>query len=215
MVANLKNTCYLEMCKHSVNIPLKIDNNNTITPAEKGKYTYLGMLFIPTNDVGDIIEANLKQRSFNIKKYFDWLAIHNNSPIRIKLQILDSCMFSAYLYGIETWWKIDKYAETILTQERKMLKIILGVKKGTSNDLIYIKLKQPDIISRTKDLQYKFNQKICTTQIEDAVVANAYAMCKELPVYKYYNQLSSDNQKVNKSNRITNVKNSNSSMFLR
>ena len=43
-------------------------------------------------------------------------------------------MFSAYLYGAETWWKIDKYAETILTQERKILKIILGVKE-TSNDL--------------------------------------------------------------------------------
>ena len=85
MVANLRKTCYLEMCKHPVNIPLKIDDNNTITPAEKGKYTYLGMLFIPTNDVGDIIEENLKQRSFNIKKYFDWLAINNNSPIRIKL----------------------------------------------------------------------------------------------------------------------------------
>ena len=124
-------------------------------------------------------------------------------------------MFPAYLYGAETWWKIDKYAETILIQERKLLKRILGVKKGTPNDLLYIELKRPDIISRIKDLQYKFNQKICTTSIEDAVVAQAYNMCKDLPVYQYYNQLHADNQKANKSKRITNVKNSYSSMYLR
>ena len=44
----------------------------------------------------------------------------------------------------------------ILIKERKMLKRILGVKQGTSNDLIYIELERPDIISRIKDLQYKF-----------------------------------------------------------
>ena len=46
------------------------------------------------------------------------------------VQVLHSCMFSAYLYGAGTWGKIDKYAETILIQERKLLKRILGVKKG-------------------------------------------------------------------------------------
>ena len=59
-------------------------------------------------------------------------------------------MFSAYLYGAETWWKIDDVAESILVQVRKVLKRILGVKKGTSNDLIYIELDRTDIISRIK-----------------------------------------------------------------
>ena len=71
MVANLKKTFYMEMCKNPVNIPLKIDDNNTINPIENGKYTYLGMLFIPANDVNDIIETNSKQSSFHIKKYFE------------------------------------------------------------------------------------------------------------------------------------------------
>ena len=100
-------------------------------------------------------------------------------------------------------------------QERKLLKRILGVKKGTPNDLIYIELKRTDIISRIKDLQYKFNQKIYTTSVEDAVVAHAYNMCKHLPLFKYYNHLCADNQKANKSNRKTNVDNSPLSMHLR
>ena len=124
-------------------------------------------------------------------------------------------MFPAYLYGAETWWKIDNVKETILGQERKLLKRILGVKHGTTNELVYIELNRSDIISKIKDLQYNFNQKISKTSVEDAIAAQAYNMCKDLPIYRYYNDLCAENQKLNKSNRITNVRNSNASMCLR
>ena len=137
-------------------------------------YIYMGMLFIPTNNITEIIEANLKHRSFHIKKYFGWVEIDEVVPITINLQVLDSCMFSAYLHGAETWWKIDDVAESILVQERKVLKRILGVKKGASNDLIYIELDRPDIISRIKDLHHKFSKKVITTSSEDAIVAHAH-----------------------------------------
>ena len=150
MVANLEKTFYLELRKNTENVPLIIDNDTTIHPAKDGKYIYLGMLFIPTNNITEIIEANLTHRSFHIKKYFDWVEINETVSITIKLQVLDSCMFSAYLYGAETWWKIDDVAESILVQQRKVLKIIIGVKKGTSNDLIYIELDRTDIISRIR-----------------------------------------------------------------
>ena len=215
MVANLKKTYYMHLCKQSINIPLEINDNQTIHPAKDGKYTYLGMLFTPTNDITEIIEANLKSRSFHIKKYFEWIDVNEHTPIKIKLQVLDACMLSAYLYGAETWWKIDNLAETILIQERKLLKRILGVKKGTSNELIYIELNRPDIISKIKDLQYNFNQKVSKTSSEDAIVADAYNMCKELPIYGYYNSLRADNQKCNKFDRITSVRNSNATMCLR
>ena len=152
---------------------------------------------------------------FHIKKYFDWSDINQQTPIKIKLQVLDACMFSAYLYGSETWWKIDDVAESILSQERKLLKRILGVKSGTTNELIYLELNRPDIISKIKDFQYNFNQKVSKTSFEDAIVAHAYNMCKELPIYGYYNSLRSDNQKCNKTDRITSVRNSNASMCIR
>ena len=94
------------------------------------------MLFVPTNSIVELIEANLKQRTFQIKKYLDWIEVNESIPITIKLQVLDACFFTAYLYGAETLWKIDDVSETILTKERKLLKRILGVKTGTSNDLI-------------------------------------------------------------------------------
>ena len=69
MVANLKKTFYMEMCKHPVKIPLIIDDDITINPAENGKYTYLGMLFIPTNDVGDILRQ-IKAKIIPYKEIF-------------------------------------------------------------------------------------------------------------------------------------------------
>ena len=79
----------------NTNISLVIDEHTTTEPAENGKYIYLGMLLVPTNDVTELIKANLKYRSFNIKKYFDWLEVNENTPIKIKLQVLDACMFTA------------------------------------------------------------------------------------------------------------------------
>ena len=130
MVANLEKRFYLELRKNTENVPLIIDNDITIHPAKDGKYIYLGMLFIPANNIAEIIEVNLKHRSFHIKKYFNWVEINEAVPITIKLQVLDSCMFSAYLYGAETWWKIDDVAESILVQERKVLKKNSWCEKG-------------------------------------------------------------------------------------
>ena len=92
----------MELCKNPSNIPLNIDDNITIHPAKNGKYIYLGMLIVPINDITEIIVANLKHRSYLVQKYFDWIEINENTPIKIKLKILDSCMLSAYLYGVET-----------------------------------------------------------------------------------------------------------------
>ena len=170
------------------------------------------MLFIPSNNITQIIQANLNHRAFNIKKCYDWLDINENTPIKIKLQVLDTCMFAAYLYETETWWKINDIADMILIKERKILKRVLGVKQGTPNDLIYSELERPDIISRIKDSQYKFNKKINTLQHEDAIVTKALEICKQLDIYNYYNVLKSDNQKSNKESRTSEVMNSVSTM---
>ena len=69
--------------------------------------------------------------------FTDWLHINEMTPINIKIQVLDSCMFAAYLYGCECWFTIDEVAEKILVVERKLLKQILQVKPNTPNEMIY------------------------------------------------------------------------------
>ena len=98
-------------------------------------------------------------------------------------------MFSAYLYGVETWWKIDNFPDIILIHKRKLLKSFLGIKKGTPNDLVYIELNRPDMLSRIKDWQHKCYQKVRMTSVEDAIAAEAYQMCKNLLICQYYDHI--------------------------
>ena len=83
------------------------------------------MKFIASNDLSAHIRKNLADRKFNIQKYYDWLDINESTPIKIKIQVLYSCMFAAYLYGVETWSKIDHVKDELLLQERKLLRVIL------------------------------------------------------------------------------------------
>ena len=61
------------------------------------------MTFIPTNDMRKIIENNVNKKMFNVSKFYGWLEINQVTPIEMKLRVLDNCMFSALLYGSETW----------------------------------------------------------------------------------------------------------------
>ena len=57
-------------------------------------------------------------------------------------------------------------------------------------------------------------KKVITTSSEDAIVAHAHKLCKDLPICCYYRELKQDNKEYNKLYRKTNVNKSNLSMCL-
>ena len=65
------------------------------------------MLFYPTNDLDTIILNNISIRKVNVAKYYAWLEINDNTPVDVKLLVLDQCMFTALLYGDEAWGDIS------------------------------------------------------------------------------------------------------------
>ena len=71
-------------------------------------HKYLGMLFFPTNDINEIMLKNINKRMSNVAKYYAWLELNGETPIDIKLLVLDQCMFNSLLYGIEAWGDISK-----------------------------------------------------------------------------------------------------------
>ena len=74
--------------------------------------------------------------------------------------VLDQCMFTAFLYGAEAWGNISIIEKEIRNIELKAVKSIMRVKQFTSTDLIYFELDRADIVSKVKDLQFKFFSKI-------------------------------------------------------
>ena len=69
-------------------------------------YKYLGMIFFPTNDTNKIILRNFNKRMVHVAKFYAWLDVNVNTPLEVKLMVLDNCVFSAILYGVECWGDI-------------------------------------------------------------------------------------------------------------
>lgn len=65
-------------------------------------------------------------------------------PFYAKIKVLYTCLFAALLYSVEAWGDTLKI-------ERDAFKRCLEVESATTNDLIYIELHRPDIISTIKN----------------------------------------------------------------
>ena len=150
IVTNIEKKFYLNLSKHPIRFPIYLPDNQTIQHADNDEHLYLGMWLTTSNDTMQHIKCNLKHRAFNIVKFYAWLDINEDTPIQIKIQVLDSCMFAACLYGGECWPKIDLVASSILAQERRILERILQVKTNTPNDIIYVELNRCDSFKSEK-----------------------------------------------------------------
>ena len=95
----------------------------------------------------------------NVHKFYGWLEVNRNTPIEVKLLVLDSGVFSALTYGIETWGDISVIKNKLLSIEIKALKAILNIKSGTSNDIVYFELNRGTIYDKILDRQLKFFDK--------------------------------------------------------
>ena len=147
------------------------------------------MNFIPTNDMKKIIDKNFNMKMFNVAKFYGWLENNDVTPIEIKLCVLYNCMFSALLYGSETWGAFSCVHDKLRKMGKKALKAIIKVKSGTTNDLVYHESCREDIISRIKDCQHKFFMKVSQLPQEDAIVQSILAICKNNDIITYYSSL--------------------------
>ena len=154
------------------------------------------MSFLPTNDIDRIISHNINMRMKHVAKFYAWLEINENTPIETKLLILDNCVLSAILYGCEAWGDISKIEKKIATIEIQMLKRVLCVKKGTSNDIIFYELRRANVISKILDRQYKFFQKLLSLTNEQSVVIDVITICQKCSQINHYRKLHGNNCKV-------------------
>ena len=213
-VPNIDKTVYVDFSKNSSEEPIMISDKIVIKSVRKTKgYLYLGMIFLPTNEIFEIILKNINDRKGNISKYYAWLEINESTPIEVKLLVFDICFFSSILYGIEAWGDVSCITDMLLLIERKALKRILKVKSGTSTDLVYHELRRPDIISKIKDMQYNFFQRVCAIQTEDAIVKSIMDICKHTKILKYYHNLHNHNAKDNLAQREAKIQRAESTMM--
>ena len=168
---NILKTKYMEMCNDpSLEDILFSDGNvvNAVKPSEG--HPFLGFHLSYSDNIADLILKNFNKKQYVIVKFYDWLEHNASLPFYLKLRVLYSCMFSTLLYSCEVWGDLKEIKDRILLTERKALKRCLGVKLGTTDDIIYFEIKRPDIISLIKIRQRKFMNKLIAIEPNMAIV---------------------------------------------
>ena len=123
-------------------------------------------------------------------------------------------MFSSLLYGSEAWGDFSCMYDKLRKIEKKVLKTILKVKSGTTNDLVYHELRRGDIVSRIKDRQHKFYKKLKELPRDEAIVSKPFDLCKDLSIVKYYENLHDHNLADDITEREERIRSSTSSMMI-
>ena len=193
-VPNIKKTLYANFTQNPITEAMEMDDDNHISSIDVIKgHNYLGMLFLPTDELIKILRFNIKNRKKHVAKYYAWLEVNENTPIETKLLVLDSCVLGAILYSCETWGIIDEIADELVVIDRQLVKRALGVKASTCNDTVFYEIKRPSIIAKIKDRQYAFFRKIMNLTKEDAVIKNIISLCEDSSIIQYYYHLNDNN----------------------
>ena len=122
-------------------------------------------------------------------------------------------MFNSILYSIEIWGDISCIEKELRLAEQKALRSILKVKEGTSIDLLYNELKRPDIISKIKDAQRNFYQRLQNLNNDDAMVKSILNLCNDTSIVNYYKSLAPKIKENNIRNREQLILESDASML--
>ena len=130
-IPNIKKTYYAHFATNPSTTSLRINNNIFISSIDKTKgHVYLGMLFIPTDEIRNIVIVNINNRMKHIAKYYAWLDINENTSIETKILVLDNCCFNALLYACEVWGDVSYIESRLSTLETKLLNAFLTLKKA-------------------------------------------------------------------------------------
>lgn len=216
---NTKKTKYMHMSSHPITTPIMLNDNNLIKAVELNDgYNFLGFKLSYTNDIYELIENNLKSKMFNVAKFYSWLEYNEHTPFFFKIKVLYSCLFASMLYSAEAWGDLTKIEASLKATELKALKSCLGIKSGTSTDLIFIEIDKPDIISIIKDRQYNFKKKIEDSKKEESLMKEIWDLCQiqETPnLCEYYRNISDNNSIQSINDRKRRIETSEQTMSMR
>ena len=217
---NTDKTKYMHMSPDPIRTPIILEDDRKIEAVEENDgYDFIGFRLTYTDDVHKLIESNLRSKMFNVAKFYAWLEYNETTPFFIKIKVLYGCMFAALLYSSEAWGDLSMIEKTLLVTERKALKSILGIKSGTSNDLVHHEINHPDIIAIIKDRQFTFAKKIKQLGKGEALVKEIWDMCiidgEPTGMRRYYEEIKDGNCVNDVNTRKARIENSVESMGTR
>ena len=115
---------------------------------------YLGSVISESGNINQDIKMEIRSKEKGFNKFFAFLHSNYNAPLKVKLKVLNSCLYSSVLYNCETWGNVN--TKPLEKKYCKTLKYILGVRSQVCNEFAYIELGIPTLQSVILSRQHKF-----------------------------------------------------------
>ena len=187
---NIRKSGYITINGKPTDLKTPIDLNNG-TLKYKNQITYLGVIFSDTSRINNDIKLFIRENRFNITiKFSNFCAKNYLAPLKIKLEVLNSCIASSLCYSCESWGKwLPNEIEAIF---RIGIKTALSIRFSTPNEIVYIESGMQPLLCTIKKRQLKFwrslNQNIASHSHLEKLLLKAHEI--ELPYVTYYRNLS-------------------------
>ena len=148
----------------------------TITPAERNpiilklhheivyvkhctEYKYLGAIFTSDGKVTTSLDKHCATKEKDINKLAIFLDCNKNAPYKVKKTVVEACFNTSFLYGCEAWLGV-KPSSDMKTMYMKAIKMLLGVRHSTTNELCLIELGFPSLEATIRHRQRRFFERM-------------------------------------------------------
>ena len=160
-------------------------------PSIQEKQVYIGAIISDKGDIRHDIRLYIINKKCNVTvKSANFIRKNINAAFMAKLKVLDMCCASLLIYGCETWSDNVTVVEPIY---RHGLKLGLGVKNCTYNEIVYIESNLHPLTCTIRKQQLKLWLHLKQTAASHPQSALAKLMISaktiNLSYKKYYHQL--------------------------
>ena len=118
------------------------------------QYNYLGSIFTEDGSVASSLKEHCADRGKQLMKLSIFLRTNPDMPFVAKRKVLEACYNSSLLYGCEGW--VGCSPRPVNTMYMRGIKLLLGVKSSTPNDLCLVELGIPNLEAFVRHKQATF-----------------------------------------------------------
>ena len=155
-------------------------------------YVYLGYTLTDTGSVQKDIDQHVtSKRGNSTVKFMNFCRTNCTAPLFVKLNVLEACVNSCYLYGCEAWGDANYSKLDIL--QRRALRTALSVRQSVNNEIVHTESGQYPLFSTIKPRQLKFWIKMKTfmENNEESYITKLVTKARQLDLsyINYYDHL--------------------------
>ena len=134
-------------------------HHGTVRVTHCSVYKYLGAIITSDGKVASTMWEHCIAKTKDLNKLLIFLETNKNAPFVVKKTVVDACFNAALLYGCEGWLGA-KPSATLNAMYMKAIKMLLGVRQSTPNDICLVEAGYPSLEAAVRQRQSKFLKKI-------------------------------------------------------